>query len=232
VCALALAAAGCGSDPPDPAPQTRATATTRPNAKVVVKAKAPSTGQLRQANLRTADLPKWRTATASEAPAADEDQALSACAGIGTDTRKSVVRRSPEELFGQPGRTGNFVASKVLLMKDEKTVGIDVKDMGTKRARACLAAGFATDIRRSGTYAEVWAHEPIQLPAGVKGRGIRLKIKLNAGIGPVPIYIDLVMVTNRRVESLLFAFTTGRTMDPDLQKSLITTLHTRAKAIA
>jgi hypothetical protein len=233
LCALALLAAGCGAgEAPEQAVPGRATVTTKPKAKkVVAKAKAPSARQLDAANLRIGDLPKWRTASSSEAPA-DDDEALSACAGVVSDSSKAVVRRSKERFFGQPGRTGNFIASRVLLMRDERTVATDVKDAGSRRARACMAADFAQGIRANGTYAEVWAHEPIQLPAGVKGRAMRLKIKLLTGIGPVPVYVDLALVANRRVESIMIAFTTGRTMDRDLQKALITRLHTRAKAIA
>jgi hypothetical protein len=142
------------------------------------------------------------------------------------------VRESKEASFAQPGRTGNFISSQVLLMKDEKTVANDVKVVGSKRTRTCLAADLARSIRADGVYADVWATEPVQLPAGVKGRAMRLKIRLLTGAGPVPIYVDVALIANRRVESVLFAFTTGRIMDPDLQKSLFTTLHTRAKAIA
>lgn len=232
-CALALVATGCGGDDaPDPAPAGRATATTKAPAKIVVKAKAPSAGQLQTANLRTGDLPKWRTATAKETSGAADDEALSACAGITTDTSRSVVRQSKETAFAQPGRTGNVIISQVLLMKDEKTVASDVKEIGSKQTRACAAADIAQSFRSTGIYADVWATEPVQLPAGVKGRAMRLKIRLLTGSGPVPVYVDVALIANRRLESVLYAITTGRNMDPDLHKALVTRLHTRAKAIA
>jgi hypothetical protein len=200
--------------------------------KIVVKAKAPSAGQLQTANLRTGDLPKWRTATAKETSGAADDEALSACAGITTDTSRSVVRQSKETAFAQPGRTGNVIISQVLLMQDEKTVASDVKEIGSKQTRACAAADIAQSFRSTGIDADVWTTEPVQLPAGVKGRAMRLKIRLLTGSGPVPVYVDVALIANRRLESVLYAITTGRNMDPDLHEALVTRLHTRAKAIA
>jgi hypothetical protein len=61
---------------------------------------------------------------------------------------------------------------------------------------------------------------------------MRLKIRLLTGSGPVPVYVDVALIANRRLESVLYAITTGRNMDADLHKALVTRLHTRARAIA
>jgi hypothetical protein len=198
--------------------------------------KAEATAYAKAVNLRTGDIPGFKTGSVSKTTAADKrtGAAVARCAG-GVDPNRAIVDSDSPDFTSSSGVVQQDISSEVEVLPSAALADKDLAAVKSSRGRACLKATVQKQFSAMKISGVKFGHVSLQstkLPAEGASGSFALRFTVAATIRgqKIPYYSDFLGFTFRQSEVTLSALGFAEPVSGADEQGLFSVLLRRAEA--